>query len=122
MPRNPQSKQRLKRLSPRQQKKLRVGAFTEMGFAFEAALKDGLVPAAEDAFLDAWLNEVDTQGVSFGGSFDAGSPSILNGMVFPVSGVKVDADLRETLIAWLAQRAEVASVTAGELSDVWHGE
>ncbi|KZE30275.1 hypothetical protein EV683_1196 [Crenobacter luteus] len=121
MPRNPQSRQRLKRLSPRRQKKQRVGAYTQLGFALEAALH-AVPPAAEDAFLDAWLSAVDEQGVSFGGSFDAGSPSLLSGMVFPVSNKPVDEEMRETLIAWLTQRPEVARVAAGELADVWHSE
>jgi len=119
--RNPQSRQRLKNLSRRQRKKLRVGEFAELGFTLEATLADNLTHEAEDALLDAWLNEVDAHGVSFGGSFTGGNPSKLAGMVFPVGPVKVDDDLRLGLVHWLNARPEVAKLAAGELGDVWYG-
>ena len=78
--RNPLSRQRLKNLTPRQRKKLRVGEFAELGFTLEATLADSLSHEAEDALLDAWLNQVDAYGVSFGGSFTGGQPSVLAGM------------------------------------------
>jgi hypothetical protein len=119
--RNPQSRQRLKNLNPRQRKKQRVGEFAELGFTLEATLADGLAHEAEDALLDAWLNEVDAHGVSFGGSFTGGKPSVLAGMVFPVGLTKVNGDLRLALVHWLNARPEVAKLAAGELSDVWYG-
>lgn len=119
--RNPQSRQRLKNLTPRQRKKLRVGEFAELGFTLEATLANGLEVNAEDALLDAWLNQVDSHGVSFGGSFIGGKPSVLAGMVFPVGATKVDDNLRQELVHWLNARPEVEKLAAGELSDVWYG-
>ena len=110
---NANSRNRLKRLSPRQRKKLRVGEFQELGFTVVATLKDGV---ESDALLDAWLDIVDQHGVSFGGHFSDGQ---LDGIVFPVNGVKVDNELRQKLQQWLAARAEVAEADFSELLDVW---
>lgn len=120
--RNPHSSRRLKHMSPRLRKKLRVGEFAELGFTLEATLADNLAVQAEDALLDAWLNQVDAHAVSFGGSFTGGKPSILTGMVFPVGATKVDEDMRQELVAWLNARPEVARLAAGELADVWYGQ
>ena len=119
--RNPHSRQRLKQMSPRLRKKLRVGEFAELGFTLEATLAEGLEIAAEDALLDAWLTQVDSHHVSFGGSFTGGKPSILTGMVFPVGANKVSEDLRQELVHWLNARSEVAKLAVGELTDVWYG-
>lgn len=113
---NPNSPKRLKRLSPRQRKKLRVGEFQELGFTVVATLHPQ-DDAASDAFLNAWLEAVDAHGVSFGGHFSHGQ---LDGIVFPVAGVKVTAEVQATLSSWLQARAEVASVEASDLLDVWH--
>jgi uncharacterized protein YggL (DUF469 family) len=113
---NPNSPNRLKRLSPRQRKKLRVGEFQELGFTVVAALA-GLDDAANDAFLNGWLEAVDAQGVSFGGHFSDGQ---LDGIVFPVNGVKVTADVQAALAGWLKARSEVSSVEVSDLLDVWH--
>jgi uncharacterized protein YggL (DUF469 family) len=119
--RNPHSRRRLSNMSPRQRKKLRVGEFAELGFTLEATLTEGLTVQAEDALLDAWLNQVDALGVSFGGSFTGGQPSVLTGMVFPVNATKVDETMRQELVAWLNARPEVARLAASELGDVWYG-
>jgi uncharacterized protein YggL (DUF469 family) len=113
---NPNSPNRLKRLSPRQRKKLRVGEFQELGFTVVATL-NGLDDAANDAFLNGWLEAVDAQGVSFGGHFSDGQ---LDGIVFPVGGVKVTTEKQAALVAWLQGRSEVSGVEASALLDVWH--
>lgn len=111
---NANSRQRLKRLKPRQRKKLRVGEFQELGFTVVANLVDD---AASDGLLDAWLDIVEQQGVSFGGHFSDGQ---LDGIVFPVGGTLVTDEVRATLNTWLAARAEVSNVECSALLDVWH--
>ncbi|MEC5206030.1 MULTISPECIES: YggL family protein [Vogesella] len=113
---NPNSPNRLKRLSPRQRKKLRVGEFQELGFTVVATLKEQ-DDAANDALLNGWLEAVDSHSVSFGGHFSDGQ---LDGVVFPVNGVKVTEEVKAALVAWLQARADVASVEASDLLDVWH--
>ncbi|MCP9760452.1 DUF469 family protein [Aquitalea sp. S1-19] len=119
---NPNSNARLKRLKPRQRKKLRVGEFTELGFSLIVTLKKDTDLGAQDALLDAWLEAVDAQGVSFGGHF-AGSETLqFEGIVFPVGRGSVSAETRTALVAWLSARAEVESVDADELADLWNIE
>ncbi|GGY18636.1 YggL family protein [Paludibacterium paludis] len=115
---NPNSAQRLKRLNTRQRKKMRVGEFCELGFHVIATFKEGLGADVQDALLDGWLTAVDAADVSFGGHFDGASR--LEGVVFPVGGVKITDDLRASLVNWLDARAEIDSVEAGELIDLWH--
>jgi len=117
--RNPALPSHVKRMSPRLRKKLRVGQFREWGFNLKAILNDGLDDAAQDSLLEAWLGAVDTQAVSFGGQFDA--RGTLEGMVFPVGKQPVDDAVRIALLDWLKARAEVASLQASELIDIWHG-
>ncbi len=116
--RNPNSSNRLKRLKPRQRKKMRVGEFRELGFHLIATFKDGVAPEAQDSLLDGWLTAVDDADVSFGGHFDGANR--LEGVVFPVGGVKITDEIRASMVEWLKARSEIAAVEAGELIDLWH--
>jgi hypothetical protein len=116
--RNPALPSRVQRMNLRQRKKQRVGEFTEMGFSLQAALVADLTPEAQDVLLDAWLEAVDQQQVSFGGQFDASGT--LEGVVFPVCDVKVSDEVRVNLLDWLKGRSEIASLTASGLFDIWH--
>ncbi|CUA84096.1 Uncharacterized conserved protein YggL, DUF469 family [Gulbenkiania indica] len=118
--RNPHSPNRLKRLKPRQRKKMHVGEFSELGFHLVATLAESKPAEALDALLDAWLTEVERHGVSFGGHFDGRSH--LEGVVFPVGDTKVSEEVRTALVGWLGQREEVENVEAGELIDLWHSQ
>ncbi|OWY39071.1 hypothetical protein CEK28_09290 [Xenophilus sp. AP218F] len=112
---NPNSPSRLKRLNARQRKKMRVGEFRELGFHLVVDLNAGI---DADALLDSWLTRVDDAGISFGGHFDGKDK--LEGVAFPVAETKISETLRGELVAWLQARAEVKSVEAGELIDLWH--
>ncbi|WP_028536111.1 50S ribosome-binding protein YggL [Paludibacterium yongneupense] len=116
--RNPNSLQRLKKLNTRQRKKQRVGEFTELGFHLIATFASGIDAAAQDSLLDAWLTTVDAAGVSFGGHFDGAQR--LEGVVFPIGAIKVDDTVKAQLSAWLQARAEIVSLEAGDLIDMWH--
>jgi uncharacterized protein YggL (DUF469 family) len=116
--RNPALPGNLKNLNTRQRKKMRVGEFQELGFSLKAQFVAGLDIATQDALLDAWLTTVDQAGVSFGGQFDA--DGTLEGLVFQVSRVAVSEEVRSSLLAWLKSRAEVASMEASGLFDLWH--
>ncbi|OHX16924.1 hypothetical protein BI343_01270 [Chromobacterium amazonense] len=113
--RNANSAQRLKRLNARQRKKMRVGEFRELGFHLVAELHEGV---DADALLDGWLTRVDEAGISFGGHFDGKGK--LEGVAFPVSERKIDDALRGELTRWLQARAEVKTLEASELIDLWH--
>jgi len=116
--RNPNSGNRLKHLNARQRKKMRVGEFRELGFHIIATFKDGVAADAQDALLDGWLTAVDDADVSFGGHFDGAAR--LEGVVFPVGGVKITDEMRASLVDWLKARSEITAVEAGELIDLWH--
>lgn len=116
--RNPALPRHLKQMNLRQRKKMRVGEFTELGFTLKASFAADLDHAAQDALLDAWLDLVDQQSVSFGGQFDA--TGTLEGAVFPVSSIAVTEEIRTALLDWLKGRSEVSAVEASGLFDLWH--
>jgi uncharacterized protein YggL (DUF469 family) len=116
--RNPALPSHVAQMNRRQRKKQRVGEFTELGFTLRATLNSELDDAAQDQLLDAWLNLLDQQGVSFGGQFDPSGT--LEGVVFPVAARAVDDAVRSTLLDWLKNSKEISSVQASELQDIWH--
>jgi hypothetical protein len=101
------SKQRSRRL----RKKLHVGEFKQMGFAFEATLHPS---ANDDALIDALLGEVIApMNLSFGGW-------ATRGMVCHSDWRSVSADERRAVLDWVKARPEVISVQATELYDMWY--
>jgi uncharacterized protein YggL (DUF469 family) len=116
--RNPALPAHVAQMNRRQRKKQRVGEFTELGFTLRATLSSELDDAAQDQLLDAWLNLLDQQGVSFGGQFDPSGT--LEGVVFPVTSNTVSDDARRTLLDWLKSNKAVTVVEASKLQDIWH--
>lgn len=103
-----------KRRSRRLRKKIHVGEFRELGFRFEAELKDGLSPEQVDALADALLDEViEPRRLALGGWADGGFVAYFG------RGSATDED-RHALESWMRQRAEYASVTVGPLLDAWY--
>lgn len=105
------AKQRRQRL----RKKLHVGEFQEFGFNLEVQVKEAISPAAEEILIDAFLGEViEPLTLAFGGW-------VSGGYVCKGGRGSATEEDRAAIIDWLIARPEVASVRAGELSDVWHG-
>lgn len=100
-----------KKRSRRLRKKLHVGEFKQMGFAFEAALHPG---ANDDALIDAFLGEaIAPMKLCFGGW-------ITGGAVCHLDWRSVSEEERDSVLSWVKARPEVISVQATELYDMWY--
>lgn len=98
--------------SRRLRKKLHLEEFQELGFFYEAAIKDG---SDEHAFIDGLLSQViEPNGLGFSGWVGGGAVSKL-------SRGSVSAGERQAVLDWLAGRSEVLSLSATGLVDMWHG-
>lgn len=98
--------------SRRLRKKLHLGEFQELGFFYEATIKDGI---DEHAFIDALLSEaIEPNGLGFGGWVGGGAVS-------RQSRGSVSEEERQAVLDWLARRPEVLSLSATALVDMWHG-
>lgn len=99
--------------SRRLRKKLRLGEFQELGFFYEATIKDDV---DEHAFIDGLLSEaIEPNGLGFGGWVGGGAVSKL-------SRGSVSEDERQAVLDWLARCPEVQSLSATGLVDMWHGD
>jgi uncharacterized protein YggL (DUF469 family) len=100
-----------KRRSQRQRKKLHIGEFQELGFCFEAKLKEG---TNDDALIDAFLEEaIAPQQLSFGGW-------VTSGTVEKMGRGSVSPEARQSVLAWLKSRPEIVALKASELMDIWY--
>lgn len=110
VPRKISGKHRSRRL----RKKLRVGEFQELGFSFEATLRNPLTSQEEMTLLDALLSElIEPRALAFGGRANGG-------FVTCYRRGPATVDDQTAVRAWLEQRPEVASVAIGQLMDAWH--
>lgn len=105
---------RLRRLKPRQRKKLHVGEFQQLVFEVKAALKTDI---NEDALLDDLIELIESRKLYFGGSVGQGK---IDGIVSAGIGSPSEED-RQAVLQWLRSRAEVTDATAGEFADAWYG-
>ncbi|MGH6648312.1 YggL family protein [Aquabacterium sp.] len=97
--------------SRRLRKKLHVGEFQQLGFLFEAELTKN---ADDEALVDSFLSEViATRNLSFGGWATGGA-------IDKLGRQSVTEDDRSAVLAWLAARTEVISLSATGLVDMWY--
>jgi uncharacterized protein YggL (DUF469 family) len=99
-----------KNRSRRLRKKLHIGEFQELGFLFEAELTKG---SDDEALVDAFLTEaLAPRNLSFGGWATGGA-------VTKIGGQSVAEEERSAVLAWLAARPEVSTLSATSLIDMW---
>ncbi len=103
-----------RRRSRRLQKKLRIGAFQEFGFAVALRLSDALTPQQQDDAWSAFITElIEARGLAFGGG--------ASGYVTRVGrGSATQAD-REAVASWWTGRFGVERIVVGPLDDAWYG-
>jgi len=112
---------KLNRLNRRQRKKLLVGEFQELVFDTQISFAKPLDESAYDAFIDAFIDFVESRHLVIGGFGGSLPLSEMDGLVSKAGpGSVTDAD-RQAVQAWLQQRAEVSKVVLGELVDGWYG-
>ena len=102
-----------KRHNLRQQKKLHLGPFRELGCYLEVTLNEGVDDQAANRLVMAFIEEVvEPRGLIYGGTLGFG-------YLCTAAPGNVSEDDRAAMAAWLAARSEVASYTVGELVDAW---
>lgn len=114
---NPNSKHRLSRLSLRQQKKIRVGAYQELGFGILFEFKADTSAEVVDQVLEGLLNTIEEQGANFSGYCNG---SLLEGMVIPINRQKISAENREAIQKFLKSLDSIENLNVGEFVDAWH--
>ncbi len=99
--------------SRRLRKKLRVGEFQELGFEFEARLKEAITSEEETDLIDTFISEiVEPRALAFGGGLEGG-------FVASCRRGSVSEGDRAAVHSWLSARQEVNIVTVGPLIDAW---
>jgi len=112
---------KLNRLNRRQRKKLLVGEFQELVFDTRISFAKPLDESAYDAFIDAFIDFVESRHLVIGGFGGSLPLAEMDGLVSKAGpGSATEAD-RQAVQAWLEQRAEVSQVQLGELVDGWYG-
>lgn len=102
--------------SRRLRKKLCVDEFQELGFELLLTYRDDLDEAAEDAFMQQFLQQaIEGNGLMFIGCDEFG-------MVCLGKRGSVSEEQRGQVEAWLKARSELASYRVGALADAWHPE
>jgi len=105
---------RLRRLKPRQRKKLHVGEFQQFVFEIKASLKEN---AGDNALLDDLIDMIESRKLSFGGSVGKGT---IDGIVSAEFGSPTEED-RQVVLHWLTNRPEITHTVVGEFADAWYG-
>jgi len=105
-------------MKKRLRKKFRTGEFTEYGFEVEFRMALPGDAAAGEALLDAFLDQIEAQGLAGGGS---GGPD--GDFSFFVAAyrprVAVTEAHRQALAGWLAENPAVAGPKVGPLVNAW---
>jgi hypothetical protein len=121
MKRDPRSTSRMRRLKPRQRKKLRVGEFQEHCFDIELVFHSPMRGEPYHDFINDFFGALEERGLLGGGFGGRGPFSETEGVVARIErGSPSEAD-REAVIAWLRARPEVVDARARDFKDARHG-
>jgi len=121
MKRDPRSSSRMRRLTPRQRKKLRVGEFQEHCFDVEIVFRSPIDDAPHSAFIDDFFSFLEQRGM-LGGGFGGREPiARTDGVVAMIGRGSPSEQDREAVAQWLRSRAEIADARALDFKDAWHG-
>jgi len=121
MKRDPRSSSRMRRLTGRQRKKLRVGQFQEHCFDVELVFGTPLSDEARSVFVIDFLGFLEERAM-LGGGFGGRAPvSKADGVVAMIGRGSPTEQDREAVVGWLRTRPEVAEARALDFRDAWHG-
>lgn len=121
MKRDPRSTSRMRRLKPRQRKKLRVGEFTEHCFDVELVFHNPMRGEPYHDFINDFFGFLEQRGL-LGGGFGGKEPfSETEGVIARIERGSPSAEDRAAVVEWLRARPEVVDARAQEFKDAWHG-
>jgi len=121
MKRDPRSTSRLKRLKPRQRKKLRVGEFKEQCFDVELVFHEPMRGEPYHDFINDFFGFLEERALLGGGFGGKDAFSETEGVIARIERGSPSEEDREAVIAWLRARPEVVDARAQEFKDAWHG-
>jgi uncharacterized protein YggL (DUF469 family) len=121
MKRDPRSTSRMRRLKPRQRKKLRVGEFKEHCFDIELVFKSPMRGDPYHDFINDFFGFLEQRGL-LGGGFGGKEPfSETEGVIANIERGSPSEEDREAVVQWLRARPEVVDARAKDFKDAWHG-
>lgn len=121
MKRDPRSTSRIRRLKPRQRKKLRVGEFQEHCFDVELVFHAPMRGEPYHDFINDFFGFLEQRGL-LGGGFGGKEPfSETEGVIARIERGSPDEQDREAVVTWLRARQEVVDARAKDFKDAWHG-
>jgi uncharacterized protein YggL (DUF469 family) len=121
MKRDHRSTSRMRRLNPRQRKKLRVGEFKEHCFDIELVFHAPMRGEPYHDFINDFFGFLEQRGL-LGGGFGGREPfSETEGVIANIQRGSPSEEDREAVVQWLRARPEVVDARAKEFEDAWHG-
>ena len=121
MKRDHRSTSRMRRLNPRQRKKLRVGEFKEHCFDIELVFHTPMRGEPYHDFINDFFGFLEQRGL-LGGGFGGREPfSETEGVIANIARGSPGEEDREAVVQWLRARPEVVDARAREFKDAWHG-
>jgi uncharacterized protein YggL (DUF469 family) len=121
MKRDPRSTSRMRRLNPRQRKKLRVGDFKEHCFDIELVFHSPMRGDPYHDFINDFFGFLEQRGL-LGGGFGGKEPfSETEGVIANIERGSPTEEDREAVVQWLRARPEVVDARARDFKDAWHG-
>jgi len=121
MKRDPRSTSRMRRLNPRQRKKLRVGEFKEHCFDIELVFHSPMRGEPYHDFINDFFGFLEQRGL-LGGGFGGKEPfSETEGVIANIDRGSPGEEDREAVVQWLRARPEVTDARARDFKDAWHG-
>jgi uncharacterized protein YggL (DUF469 family) len=121
MKRDPRSTSRMRRLNPRQRKKLRVGEFKEHCFDIELVFHSPMRGEPYHDFINDFFGFLEQRGL-LGGGFGGKEPfSETEGVIANIDRGSPTEEDREAVVTWLRARPEVTDARARDFKDAWHG-
>lgn len=121
MKRDPRSTSRIRRLTPRQRKKLRVGEFQEHCFDVELVFHAPMRGEPYHDFINDFFGFLEQRSL-LGGGFGGKEPfSETEGVIARIERGSPNEEDREAVVQWLRARQEVVDARAKDFKDAWHG-
>jgi uncharacterized protein YggL (DUF469 family) len=121
MKRDHRSTSRMRRLNPRQRKKLRVGEFKEHCFDVELVFHAPMRGEPYHDFINDFFGFLEQRGL-LGGGFGGREPfSGTEGVIANIARGSPGEEDREAVVQWLRARPEIVDARAKEFKDAWHG-
>ena len=121
MKRDHRSTSRMRRLNPRQRKKLRVGEFKEHCFDIELVFHSPMRGEPYHDFINDFFGFLEQRGL-LGGGFGGREPfTETEGVIASIERGSPGEEDREAVVGWLRARPEVVDARAGDFKDAWHG-